>query len=130
MIFVFVLRHYHNTTFPPLVGRVQGRGGHAYRSLPRDASGRATQFQREAARSSLSANHPMVDHWLDRQEQVWMSYLYLCCLSAFFFKWSTSFLFKISQYKQAVTVGGVKTTYPVRNELQYLSKIHQMDFSN
>ncbi|KAM3860253.1 partitioning defective 3 homolog [Diretmus argenteus] len=47
----------------------KGRGGHAYRSLPRDAAGWATQFQREAARSSLSANHPMVDHWLDRQEQ-------------------------------------------------------------
>lgn len=49
---------------------LQGRGGHAYRSLPRDASGWTTQFQREMTRSSLSANHPMVDHWLDRQEQV------------------------------------------------------------
>ncbi|XP_037135846.1 partitioning defective 3 homolog isoform X1 [Syngnathus acus] len=47
----------------------KGRGGHAYRSLPRDASGRSAQFQREMTRSSLSANHPMVDHWLDRQEQ-------------------------------------------------------------
>ncbi|XP_061820857.1 partitioning defective 3 homolog [Nerophis lumbriciformis] len=47
----------------------KGRGGHAYRSLPRDASGRTTQFQREMTRSSLSANHPMVDRWLDRQEQ-------------------------------------------------------------
>ncbi|KAM4606360.1 partitioning defective 3 homolog [Polymixia lowei] len=47
----------------------KGRGGHAYRSLPRDASSWATQFQREATRSSLSANHPMVDRWLDRQEQ-------------------------------------------------------------
>uniref|UniRef100_UPI0037E96FBA partitioning defective 3 homolog n=1 Tax=Semicossyphus pulcher TaxID=241346 RepID=UPI0037E96FBA len=47
----------------------QGRGGHAYRSLPRDASGWSTQFQREMTRSSLSANHPMVDRWLDRQEQ-------------------------------------------------------------
>ncbi|XP_044032384.1 partitioning defective 3 homolog isoform X5 [Siniperca chuatsi] len=47
----------------------KGRGGHAYRSLPRDASGWTTQFQREMARSSLSANHPMVDQWLDRQEQ-------------------------------------------------------------
>ncbi|XP_061614984.1 partitioning defective 3 homolog isoform X5 [Phyllopteryx taeniolatus] len=46
-----------------------GRGGHAYRSLPRNASGRTTQFQREMTRSSLSANHPMVDRWLDRQEQ-------------------------------------------------------------
>uniref|UniRef100_A0A6Q2YNM7 PDZ domain-containing protein n=1 Tax=Esox lucius TaxID=8010 RepID=A0A6Q2YNM7_ESOLU len=40
-----------------------------YRSLPRDTAAWATQFQREAARSSLSANHPMVDRWLDRQEQ-------------------------------------------------------------
>ncbi|KAM7370152.1 hypothetical protein PAMP_011430 [Pampus punctatissimus] len=47
----------------------KGRGGHAYRSLPRDASGRTTQFQREMTRSSLSANHPLVDRWLDRQEQ-------------------------------------------------------------
>ncbi|KAE8280088.1 Partitioning defective 3-like protein [Larimichthys crocea] len=47
----------------------RGRGGHAYRSLPRDASGWTTQFQREMTRSSLSANHPMVDRWLDRQEQ-------------------------------------------------------------
>ena len=43
-----------------------------YRSLPRDAGTRANQreFQRETARSSLSANHPMVDRWLERQEQV------------------------------------------------------------
>ncbi|XP_054621187.1 partitioning defective 3 homolog isoform X2 [Dunckerocampus dactyliophorus] len=47
----------------------KGRGIQAYRSLPRDASGRTTQFQREMTRSSLSANHPMVDRWLDRQEQ-------------------------------------------------------------
>ncbi|KAM9333282.1 partitioning defective 3 homolog isoform 2-T2 [Pholidichthys leucotaenia] len=47
----------------------KGRGAHAYRSLPRDASGWSTQFQREMNRSSLSANHPMVDRWLDRQEQ-------------------------------------------------------------
>ncbi|XP_018553764.1 partitioning defective 3 homolog [Lates calcarifer] len=47
----------------------KGRGAHAYRSLPRDASGWTTQFQREITRSSLSANHPMVDQWLDRQEQ-------------------------------------------------------------
>ncbi|KAK1885361.1 Partitioning defective 3 like, partial [Dissostichus eleginoides] len=46
-----------------------GRGGNAYRSLPRDTSGWPTQFQREVTRSSLSANHPMVDRWLDRQEQ-------------------------------------------------------------
>ncbi|CAJ1081811.1 partitioning defective 3 homolog isoform X2 [Xyrichtys novacula] len=47
----------------------KGRGAHAYRSLPRDTSGWSTQFQREMTRSSLSANHPMVDRWLDRQEQ-------------------------------------------------------------
>uniref|UniRef100_A0A3B5ASL6 Par-3 family cell polarity regulator n=1 Tax=Stegastes partitus TaxID=144197 RepID=A0A3B5ASL6_9TELE len=46
------------------------KGAHAYRSLPRDTSGWTTQFQREMTRSSLSANHPMVDRWLDRQEQV------------------------------------------------------------
>uniref|UniRef100_A0A3P8NCQ2 PDZ domain-containing protein n=1 Tax=Astatotilapia calliptera TaxID=8154 RepID=A0A3P8NCQ2_ASTCA len=39
--------------------------------LPRDAGTWANQreFQRETARSSLSANHPMVDRWLERQEQ-------------------------------------------------------------
>ncbi|KAK2858660.1 hypothetical protein Q5P01_003280 [Channa striata] len=47
----------------------KGRGAHAYRSLPRDASGWTTQFQREMTRSSLSANHPVVDQWLSRQEQ-------------------------------------------------------------
>ncbi|XP_028289219.1 partitioning defective 3 homolog isoform X2 [Parambassis ranga] len=47
----------------------KGRGAHAYRSLPRDASGWSTQFQREMTRSSLSANHPMVDRWHDRQDQ-------------------------------------------------------------
>ncbi|XP_067342139.1 partitioning defective 3 homolog isoform X3 [Channa argus] len=47
----------------------KGRGAHAYRSLPRDASGWTTQFQREMTRTSLSANHPMVDQWLSRQEQ-------------------------------------------------------------
>ncbi|CAL8293354.1 unnamed protein product [Lota lota] len=47
----------------------KGRGAHAYRSLPRDSTGWAAQFQREVTRSSLSANHPMVDRWLDRQEQ-------------------------------------------------------------
>ncbi|XP_056440803.1 partitioning defective 3 homolog [Gadus chalcogrammus] len=46
----------------------KGRGAHAYRSLPRDSAW-AAQFQRETTRSSLSANHPMVDRWLDRQEQ-------------------------------------------------------------
>ncbi|KAM8822957.1 partitioning defective 3 homolog isoform 8-T8 [Spinachia spinachia] len=47
----------------------KGRGLHAYRSLPRDANGWTSQFQRELTRSSMSANHPMVDQWLDRQEQ-------------------------------------------------------------
>lgn len=43
-----------------------------YRSLPRDAGtwNNHREFQRETARSSLSANHPMVDRWLERQEQV------------------------------------------------------------
>ncbi|XP_042328306.1 LOW QUALITY PROTEIN: partitioning defective 3 homolog [Sceloporus undulatus] len=41
-----------------------------YRSLPRDTSSWSTnQFQRDNARSSLSATHPMVDKWLERQEQ-------------------------------------------------------------
>ncbi|XP_043365491.1 partitioning defective 3 homolog isoform X7 [Dermochelys coriacea] len=40
-----------------------------YRSLPRDTSNWSNQFQRENARSSLSASHPMVDKWLERQEQ-------------------------------------------------------------
>uniref|UniRef100_A0A8C2DW76 PDZ domain-containing protein n=1 Tax=Cyprinus carpio TaxID=7962 RepID=A0A8C2DW76_CYPCA len=40
-----------------------------YRSLPRDVVPWDIQFQRENARSSLSANHPMVDRWLERQEQ-------------------------------------------------------------
>lgn len=39
----------------------KGRGAHAYRSLPRDSSGWSTHFQREMTRSSLSANHPMMD---------------------------------------------------------------------
>ncbi|XP_062376679.1 partitioning defective 3 homolog isoform X5 [Sardina pilchardus] len=47
----------------------KGKGLNSYRSLPRDAAAWATQFQRENARSSLSANHPMVDRWLERQEQ-------------------------------------------------------------
>ncbi|XP_065442868.1 partitioning defective 3 homolog isoform X27 [Chrysemys picta bellii] len=41
-----------------------------YRSLPRDTSNWSNQFQRDNARSSLSASHPMVDKWLERQEQV------------------------------------------------------------
>lgn len=51
---------------------LQGKHMETYRSLPRDAGTWANQreFQRETARSSLSANHPMVDRWLERQEQV------------------------------------------------------------
>ncbi|XP_060514979.1 partitioning defective 3 homolog isoform X13 [Panthera onca] len=40
-----------------------------YRSLPRDTSNWSHQFQRDNARSSLSASHPMVDKWLEKQEQ-------------------------------------------------------------
>ncbi|TRY90992.1 hypothetical protein DNTS_023020, partial [Danionella cerebrum] len=49
----------------------KGRVVDTYRSLPRDAGQWSNQkeFQREKARSSLSANHPMVDRWLERQEQ-------------------------------------------------------------
>ncbi|KAM4551770.1 partitioning defective 3 homolog isoform 3-T3 [Odontesthes bonariensis] len=49
----------------------KSKGMDTYRSLPRDAGTWANQreFQRETARSSLSANHPMVDRWLERQEQ-------------------------------------------------------------
>ncbi|XP_016296120.1 partitioning defective 3 homolog [Sinocyclocheilus anshuiensis] len=47
----------------------KGKDLEAYRSLPRDVVPWATQFQRENARSSLSASHPMVDRWLERQEQ-------------------------------------------------------------
>ncbi|XP_069912289.1 partitioning defective 3 homolog isoform X15 [Oryctolagus cuniculus] len=39
-----------------------------YRSLPRDTSS-WSQFQRDNARSSLSASHPLVDKWLEKQEQ-------------------------------------------------------------
>uniref|UniRef100_A0A668AW94 Par-3 family cell polarity regulator n=1 Tax=Myripristis murdjan TaxID=586833 RepID=A0A668AW94_9TELE len=66
-------KYNHNHSQNPNAGagslERKGRGGHAYRSLPRDASGWASQFQRETARSSLSTNHPMVDRWLDRQEK-------------------------------------------------------------
>ncbi|XP_059183110.1 partitioning defective 3 homolog [Centropristis striata] len=64
-------KHNHKPNTSAGTGSLErkGRGGHAYRSLPRDASGWTTQFQREMTRSSLSANHPMVDRWLDRQEQ-------------------------------------------------------------
>ncbi|XP_065118254.1 par-3 family cell polarity regulator alpha, b isoform X2 [Paramisgurnus dabryanus] len=49
----------------------KGKSVDTYRSLPRDAGQWNSQreFQRETARSSLSANHPMVDRWLERQEQ-------------------------------------------------------------
>ncbi|XP_067233434.1 partitioning defective 3 homolog isoform X6 [Chanodichthys erythropterus] len=47
----------------------KGKDMEAYRSLPRDVVPWVHQFQRENARSSLSANHPMVDRWLERQEQ-------------------------------------------------------------
>uniref|UniRef100_A0A3B1JVD4 Par-3 family cell polarity regulator n=1 Tax=Astyanax mexicanus TaxID=7994 RepID=A0A3B1JVD4_ASTMX len=47
----------------------KGKGPAFYRSLPRDTAAWANQFERESARSSLSANHPMVDRWLGRQEQ-------------------------------------------------------------
>ncbi|XP_057713898.1 partitioning defective 3 homolog isoform X3 [Corythoichthys intestinalis] len=49
----------------------KNKGLDTYRSLPRDAGTWANQreFQRETARSSLSAHHPMVDRWLERQEQ-------------------------------------------------------------
>ncbi|XP_056306296.1 partitioning defective 3 homolog isoform X3 [Danio aesculapii] len=47
----------------------KGKNLEAYRSLPRDVTPWSTQFQRENTRSSLSANHPMVDRWLERQEQ-------------------------------------------------------------
>ncbi|XP_076851995.1 partitioning defective 3 homolog, partial [Brachyhypopomus gauderio] len=47
----------------------KGKGLPSYRSLPRDTAAWASQFQRESARSSLSANHPMVDRWFERQEQ-------------------------------------------------------------
>ncbi|XP_029313893.1 partitioning defective 3 homolog [Cottoperca gobio] len=64
-------KHKHKPNTSAGTGSLErkGRGGHKYRSLPRDASGWTTQFQREMTRSSLSANHPMVDQWLDRQEQ-------------------------------------------------------------
>ncbi|XP_016347410.1 partitioning defective 3 homolog [Sinocyclocheilus anshuiensis] len=47
----------------------KGKALEAYRNLPRNVVPWAIQFQRENARSSLSANHPMVDRWLERQEQ-------------------------------------------------------------
>ncbi|KAJ8388141.1 hypothetical protein AAFF_G00146320 [Aldrovandia affinis] len=47
----------------------KGKALDTYRSLPRDTGSWSGQFQRENARTSLSANHPMVDQWLERQEQ-------------------------------------------------------------
>uniref|UniRef100_A0A8C7PSQ7 Par-3 family cell polarity regulator n=1 Tax=Oncorhynchus mykiss TaxID=8022 RepID=A0A8C7PSQ7_ONCMY len=60
-----------STTAGFLKPRRSGNGPDTYRSLPRDAGTCANQreFQRETARSSLSANHPMVDRWLGRREQ-------------------------------------------------------------
>ncbi|XP_073686425.1 partitioning defective 3 homolog [Garra rufa] len=58
----------NNTTGTNSLER-KGKTLEAYRSLPRDVVPWTTQFQRENARSSLSANHPMVDRWLERQEQ-------------------------------------------------------------
>ncbi|KAF7661632.1 hypothetical protein LDENG_00256140 [Lucifuga dentata] len=48
-------KYNHNTNTGTGSLERKGRGGHTYRSLPRDASG--------------CANHPMVDSWLDRREQ-------------------------------------------------------------
>uniref|UniRef100_A0AAZ3SMK9 PDZ domain-containing protein n=1 Tax=Oncorhynchus tshawytscha TaxID=74940 RepID=A0AAZ3SMK9_ONCTS len=61
-----------STTAGFLKPRHSGKVVDTYRSLPRDSGTWANQreFQRETARSSLSANHPMVDRWLERQEQV------------------------------------------------------------
>uniref|UniRef100_A0A8C7LAZ8 Par-3 family cell polarity regulator n=1 Tax=Oncorhynchus kisutch TaxID=8019 RepID=A0A8C7LAZ8_ONCKI len=60
-----------STTAGFLKPRHSGKVVDTYRSLPRDSGTWANQreFQRETARSSLSANHPMVDRWLERQEQ-------------------------------------------------------------
>uniref|UniRef100_A0A3Q3WDB8 PDZ domain-containing protein n=1 Tax=Mola mola TaxID=94237 RepID=A0A3Q3WDB8_MOLML len=59
------------TRWSTTAGFLKAKTMDTYRSLPRDAGTRANQreFQRETARSSLSANHPMVDRWLERQEQ-------------------------------------------------------------
>uniref|UniRef100_A0A3P8T6S5 Par-3 family cell polarity regulator alpha, b n=1 Tax=Amphiprion percula TaxID=161767 RepID=A0A3P8T6S5_AMPPE len=59
------------TRWSTTAGFLKGKCMDTYRSLPRDAGTWANQreFQRETARSSLSANHPMVDRWLERQEQ-------------------------------------------------------------
>ncbi|XP_067398724.1 partitioning defective 3 homolog isoform X4 [Emydura macquarii macquarii] len=54
---------------PGIPGSHDRKKDENYRSLPRDTSNWSNQFQRENARSSLSASHPMVDKWLERQEQ-------------------------------------------------------------
>ncbi|KAK1794892.1 hypothetical protein P4O66_010092, partial [Electrophorus voltai] len=48
----------------------KGKGLPSHHSLPRDTAAWASQFQRESGSSSLSANHPMVDRWFERQEQL------------------------------------------------------------
>ncbi|NWJ08851.1 PARD3 protein, partial [Crypturellus undulatus] len=54
---------------PGVPGSHERKKDENYRSLPRDTSSWSNQFQRDNARSSLSASHPMVDKWLERQEQ-------------------------------------------------------------
>uniref|UniRef100_A0A8C8SUY5 Partitioning defective 3 homolog n=1 Tax=Pelusios castaneus TaxID=367368 RepID=A0A8C8SUY5_9SAUR len=54
---------------PGIPGSHDRKKDENYRSLPRDTSNWSNQFQRDNARSSLSASHPMVDKWLERQEQ-------------------------------------------------------------
>ncbi|XP_045062710.1 partitioning defective 3 homolog isoform X1 [Coregonus clupeaformis] len=63
--------HHHNHSQNTGTNSLErkGKAVDTCRSLPRDTAAWATQFQRETARSSLSANHPMVDRWLDRQDQ-------------------------------------------------------------
>ncbi|KAG8443338.1 hypothetical protein GDO86_011943 [Hymenochirus boettgeri] len=56
-----------NTTLSP--GSKERKKDENYRSLPRDTSNWSKQFHRDNARSSLSASHPLVDKWLERQEQ-------------------------------------------------------------
>ncbi|XP_018122666.1 partitioning defective 3 homolog isoform X6 [Xenopus laevis] len=51
------------------MGANESKKDENYRSLPRDTSNWSKQFQRDNARSSLSASHPLVDTWLERQEQ-------------------------------------------------------------
>uniref|UniRef100_A0A8C8JM89 PDZ domain-containing protein n=1 Tax=Oncorhynchus tshawytscha TaxID=74940 RepID=A0A8C8JM89_ONCTS len=59
------------TRWSTTAGFLKPRGSPRTCNLPRDAGTCANQreFQRETARSSLSANHPMVDRWLERREQ-------------------------------------------------------------